>query len=105
MSLNLVCGNQFSHIFFECWIVKVLMQLRSSITGMVLRLYYIQVIAHILIYGSVVSFRQVGSFGIDTIRKFSCDVSELAGFTAYELEDILQVCSSLFCAHWADKTS
>lgn len=38
------------------------------------------------------SFRQIPTFGKDTIRKFSNNVSETKQLAARDYEDILQVC-------------
>jgi len=40
---------------------------------------------------SALSFRQVPSFGRDTIRRFSSNVSELKKLAAHDFEDLLQV--------------
>jgi hypothetical protein len=40
----------------------------------------------------VQSFRQVPTFGQDTIRRFSNNVSELKRLAARDFEDLLQVC-------------
>ena len=39
------------------------------------------------------SFRLVPSFGRDTIRRFSSNVSEMKRLAARDLEDLLQVCA------------
>ena len=38
-------------------------------------------------------FRQVPTYGLDTIRKFSNNVSSMKRLAARDFEDILQVCS------------
>jgi len=43
---------------------------------------------------SYTSFRMVPTFGRDTIRKFSANVSDLSKLAARDFEDILQVCGS-----------
>lgn len=41
------------------------------------------------------SFRQIPTFGKDTIRRFSTNISELKRLAARDFEDILQVCGVL----------
>jgi hypothetical protein len=36
-------------------------------------------------------YREIGTFGRDTIRKFRCNVSELKKMAARDFEDLLQV--------------
>ena len=43
---------------------------------------------------SYTSFQMVPTFGRDTIRKFSANVSDLSKLAARDFEDILQVCGS-----------
>jgi hypothetical protein len=42
------------------------------------------------------SFRQMPTFGADTIRRFSNNVSELKKFAARDFEDLLQVSSACY---------
>ncbi|KAG8684338.1 hypothetical protein FRC11_012248, partial [Ceratobasidium sp. 423] len=50
-------------------------------------------------------FRQVGSFGVDTIRKFDYDVSEMKGFTAHDFEDALQCCAPCFSGLFSQQSN
>jgi len=45
-----------------------------------------------LVFDGVHRFRQVPTFGLDTIRKFSNNVSAMKKLAARDFEDILQVC-------------
>jgi hypothetical protein len=42
---------------------------------------------------SIYSFRQVPTFGLDKIRKFAENASEMKRLAARNYEDLLQVCS------------
>lgn len=48
------------------------------------------------------SFRQVPTFGRDTIRKFGGSVSSLTKMTARGFEDILQVRTFARCCYWEE---
>ena len=55
---------------------------------------------------NVFSYRDVPSFGRDSIRKFSNNVSGLKRLAARDFEDLLQVCySKLFYISWSDNFS
>jgi hypothetical protein len=58
----------------------------------------IQVCFHACAHPDQSSYRQIPTFGRDTIRRFSSNVSELKKMAARDFEDILQVSP---CTHFA----
>jgi len=54
--------------------------------------YWIHICARCLL---LCSFRQIPTFGRDTIRKFRSNVSELKKMAARDFEDLLQVSSHM----------
>ena len=80
-------GRQYLSIYFAFWTVYLEMSFRNWTVGK----YYL--VDGKISKGFFLShrYRQVPSFGRDTIRRFARNVSELKKMAARDFEDILQV--------------
>jgi hypothetical protein len=91
MNLNSVYGRQSSHILSGYFSPKAKMQSKSSTKGNpILHTSRIQLIVKY-------RYRQIPTFGRDTIRKFCTNVSEMKKLAGRDFEDLLQVSIVAVC--------
>jgi len=89
MNLNLECGRPFSYIYCGWLTLMVATQLWRLMLG---RIHvFCQLFICVLTPWSLNRFREVPTFGRDTIRRFTSNVSGLKKLAARDFEDILQV--------------
>jgi hypothetical protein len=86
MNSSSECGKRCSYILFECSMLSTKPKSMSLIVGPCQSHFAVADIQFLP------RFRMMPTFGADTIRRFSRNVSEIKKMAARDFEDLLQVC-------------